>query len=404
MPLRKLMGKLALAITLAALAAAPVVACSGGEKTNATENGQANAQPEERTPASEEGNGQGVRPQTQTPENTPEPEPTQEPTEAPEPTNTPEPTPELTPEKADAPEPANTPEPTPEPEAAPAGQRAETHPAEPPPDICGRTPEVQNAIIGALAQEGPRMSCQDINEREMYRIRGLDINTPQLEAGDLRWMPNLQTMSMDTGLDNLQALAPETFEGMESLSRLSLSLRHPPGYDPPHRNEQFATGAFARLRSLSDLEIRIARGSPGLLLTRNTLAGMEGLIRLDVDHVHAIDPDALQLTRNLRSIKLTGQYSLEPTKQQTLHPGIFEPLPNLETVELLGLRLPPTLSLGSFEAACRAQKWMPRDEQGENAAEIFVERQRVELMEPTDGGRTSGCLLRIGDNRIIEIP
>ena len=431
MPLRKLMRTIALAITLATLAAAPAAACSGGEENGETtdrENGQAAAQrdgrgngqaPPQTAPqgngqtAPEEADARGAEPGAGAPGETPATEtgPTAGPgpTDTPHPTAAPKPTPEPTAEPTAEPRAEPTAEPAAAPPPAPAtsqgpGRSEETARARRPSDICERTPEVQNAIIAALAREGPRMSCQDINEREMYRIRRLEVKTPQLQQGDLGGMPNLQTMSLSTGLDNLQALAPETFEGMSALYRLSLSLRHPSGYNPPHRNEQFAAGAFARLRSLYELEIRIAQDSPGLLMTRKTLAGMENLVRLDVDHIHAIDPDTLQVARNLQIINLTGQYSLEPTKQQRLHPDIFEPLPGLENVALRGLGLPGTLNLGSFEAACHAQTWIPRDEDGEPAAEIFVERQRVELMKPTDGGRASGCLLRIGDNRIIEIP
>ncbi len=332
------------------------------------------------------------------------------PTERPAPTARPAPTPWPSPTApppmatVSTPIPEPTPEPTPEP--APEGtdtQRGTDTPAKLP-DICGRTPEVQTAIMQAIAREGPKMSCQDINEREMYRIRNIEVRSPSIGKDDLLDMPNLHALSLDTQVGSLQDLGPENFRGMNSLGSLTLSLHHPRDYAPPHRNEQFTDGTFAGRGSLANLTVRFGNSSPGLLLTNTSLAGLDGLLRLDVDHVHAVDPGALQNTRNLRYIRLTGQYSLEPNRQQILPPEIFEFLPNLAIVEVQGLRLPRTLTLGSFEAACRARQWAPKDEHGETQTEIFVEKQKVELMKSADEEGRSGCLLRIGGSRIIEIP
>ena len=98
-------------------------------------------------------------------------EPTVQPSPTrPPPTNTPIPrTPPLTPgPEAGANFAAQppTPTPTPTPPPTPPGQAG----------ICKRTPEVQDAIIAAIAELGPRMSCQLINPSELYRIREMTVS------------------------------------------------------------------------------------------------------------------------------------------------------------------------------------------------------------------------------------
>jgi hypothetical protein len=419
------LNKLARTLAPLLLAAALLTACSGGEKTpeaaeTAAEtpgDGGAALNPAEKGAAGRDtGQNMGAdRTDTGNPEKESTPAdpanigwkiPTERPAPTARPAPTPWPSPTAPPPTARTPTPAPTPAPEPEPAPAPGGtdtQRGGGAPAKLP-DICGRTPEVQTAIMQALAREGPRMSCQDINERETYRIRNIEVRSPSIDEDDLIGMPNLHTLSLDTQVGSLQDLGPENFRGMKSLGSLTLSLKHPRDRAAPHRNEQFTDGTFAGLGSLADLTVRFGNNSPGLVMTNTSLAGLDGLLRLDVDHIHAVDPGTLQNTGNLRSIRLTGQYSLEPNRQQTLPPDIFEFLPNLAIVEVQGLRIPRTLTLGSFEAACRARQWAPKDEHGETQTEIFVEKQKVELMKSADGEGKSGCLLRIGGSRIIEIP
>ena len=61
------------------------------------------------------------------------------------------------------------------------------------PGICGRTPEVQQAIIEKLRIA----SCRLITEHELYRIRGLpEIRAPELRAGDFTGLVNLNSLSV----------------------------------------------------------------------------------------------------------------------------------------------------------------------------------------------------------------
>ena len=61
------------------------------------------------------------------------------------------------------------------------------------PGICGRTPEIQQALIETLKIA----SCRLITEHELYRIRDLpDIRAPELRAGDFSGLVNLDSLSV----------------------------------------------------------------------------------------------------------------------------------------------------------------------------------------------------------------
>lgn len=86
--------------------------------------------------------------------------------------------------------------PTPRPTAGPtatATPQAQFIPPTPSgPGICGRTPEVQDAIIEQLKLR----SCQLITEPELFRIRALGIKGVDLKAGDFAGLLNLESLKV----------------------------------------------------------------------------------------------------------------------------------------------------------------------------------------------------------------
>ena len=202
----------------------------------------------------------------------------------------------------------------------------------------------------------------------------------------------------------LQALAPETFEGMESLSRLSLSLRHPPGYDPPHRNEQFATGAFAPAALPLRPGDKNSPGQPG------TPADQEHARRNGRPHPAGRGPRPRNRPGRAAADK-------EPAEHQAHRAGTaLSPPSSRRSTRASSSPCPTWKPWSCWGCASRQPEpgqlrgGMPRPEV--DAPGRAGRERRGDIRREAEGrahgahrrGRTSGCLLRIGDNRIIEIP
>ena len=304
-----------------------------------------------------------------------------------------------------APDPTPTPTPLPTSTPPPPVVQADI-PLSPPvsANICDRTPEVQASIITALDDVGPELPCRRIYPDEMFRLRTLSVSSPVLTSKDLTEMPNLQTLDLTTRVNRLRDITPGTFSGMTRLKTLRLNLSHPNIVPPPVHTEQFNSNLFKHTPGLAHLTIAIAPQSPSVLLTKETFRGIDNLATLEINHLHALDPDALDLLKGLRSVTLTGQHALEATRQQTLPPDLFKNQLFLQNVTVSGLQFPAAITMASFEAACHAFTWAPKDTNGEPIPQIFVDRQKVDLIKPGEQDRQDSCLLRVGDNRLIEVP
>ena len=91
------------------------------------------------------------------------------------------------------------------------------------PGICGRTPEVQQAIIETLRIA----SCRLITEHELYRIRDLpEIRAPELRSGDFTGLVSLNSLSVQLRLlerTNPAVIPAGTFKG-SSIGTLVLDV------------------------------------------------------------------------------------------------------------------------------------------------------------------------------------
>ena len=269
--------------------------------------------------------------------------------------------------------------------------------------ICDRTPEVQAAIIEALAQVGPELPCSAITPDELFRLRKLSMNATTLQPSDLDNIPNLHELSITTRVKRLRDLTPGTFRNMEQLTSLELNVSHPRTEAPSIHTEEFIPNLFNNLRNLGSLVINIDQHSPALLLNKEPFRGLSRLKTLQVNHIQTVDPGALDPMKGLHAITLAGKHRLEASRQDPLPQELLKNQLNLQRANIEGLELPGSITLGSFEAACHAQEWLPKSENGQTIVVIFVDRQKVELIQPGPEDRKDGCLLRVGDNRIIEV-
>ena len=201
--------------------------------------------------------------------------------------------------------PKPTPRPTTSPTATPVGFIPPTPSG---PGICGRTPEVQQAIIDKLKIP----SCRVITEAELYRIRSLpDISAPELKAGDFAGLVNLDTLRVA-----VRPVDPESPPVLPAGLFAGSRIRHL-GISAKANSDTHVTiedGAFdgAHVDSLS---ISLAEGRP-VYDRDGELTGYRAVGRL---------PD--RLPEMLTELSVSGDL-------RRLDWTVFKTLPNLKTLTL----------------------------------------------------------------------
>ena len=205
------------------------------------------------------------------------------------------------------------------------------------PGVCGRTPEVQVAIVRELAVEGPRMSCGAIDAPELYRLRTLRVDADYLLPGDFLDLVNLR--DLDVVVAGRFPLSPGVFAGMPSLRRLDLTVERRDGASGGVPG-LLAPGVFGELEGLERLGLRGRRARVGFHLDRRALRGLDGLVELRVDSVAFISGNALSDMPDLRRVRLNAAYTPPHLRDErpALPPGLFAPLPGLEHVHVRHFR------------------------------------------------------------------
>ena len=199
------------------------------------------------------------------------------------------------------------------------------------PGICGRTPEVQVALLRALAVEGPRMPCGSVDGWELRRLRELDVDAERLAAGDFRHLSGLWRLDVRVAREPLPR---GVFAGMPGLRDLRLTVVRARGDGAAGRPDVLVPGVFEGLGSLERLELNGRRSLTGFRLDGGTLSGLSGLRELDVDSVAWVAPGSLVEMPGLRRVRLVGVY-LPPQERggaPVLPPGLFGEVPGLEDV------------------------------------------------------------------------
>ena len=90
--------------------------------------------------------------------------------------------------------------------------------------ICGRTPQVQDAILEELARGRPGIRCNEVTPEQVGTVKSLDMvqeRTTELKADDFEDLTNLE--SIDLFANNMVSLPEGIFDNTPNLKVLNLS-------------------------------------------------------------------------------------------------------------------------------------------------------------------------------------
>ena len=249
-------------------------------------------------------------------------------------------------------------------------------------NICWRTPEVQGKIIQNLSIP----SCQMINERELFRIRNLWLETPSVKPGDFDHMPNLQGLR----IHKLRELPPEeTFTGLSSLQQLVIKI-NPDGWQKDEKPDSLTItpGTFSGLEGLEILDIQ----SPfALTLEGNPLSHLEQIKYIRLAGLKEISGTHLAGLNQLWHISIVATQNRGQARPM-IPRDLISQLPALERLEIQGFEWPASLEVDSLETICRMRKIA-----GIPDTVLTVDGKIVQHMESNhQDGRTT-CMLKVED-------
>ena len=162
------------------------------------------------------------------------------------------------------------------------------------PGICGRSPEVQEAILERLGTS----LCQATTIPELFRISGeFGVEIDTVRTGD--------------------------FVGMVNVQKLEVRAK---GVEP---------GGFAGLLNLKELELRLSDSTD---ITTESFSGLESLesLTLEISGPDQEDPEAAPLPPfpNLPNLKHLRALGIHNPENDQLPDGLFKELTALESVEM----------------------------------------------------------------------
>ena len=177
------------------------------------------------------------------------------------------------------------------------------------PGICGRSPEVQKAILESLKVS----LCRVVTHGELFRITTLGVKMDTAKAGDFHGMVNVEVLGIEA--TNVE---PQAFTGLESLKKFQLTIKD---------DGSIETGAVQGLQRLEEMTLTVA---PNGSIETGAFQGLSNLETLQVSLGETPDFDGMP---NLKHINIqwheTGIVSSTP----------FGNLPNLESAEIsIGFR------------------------------------------------------------------
>lgn len=230
--------------------------------------------------------------------------------------------------------------PTPTPTPTPLVLKVDTGPG-----ICGRSPEVQVAIIKRLEIT----LCQAITTPELFRVTSLSINTETLKAGDLAGMENLRTLSM-----TVEHIETGAINNLTGIKELSIKIRDKGWMDESaitsmsklesleiygHDSLTMATGALSNLPVLKTLKIET--NAPGKIQD-NAVSNLPELETLTIYWETPRNSEervyntmgTLRGLPSLKTLSLTANTDYENVSGPSLPSGILEELPSLEELHV----------------------------------------------------------------------
>ena len=162
------------------------------------------------------------------------------------------------------------------------------------PGICGRSPEVQKAILEDLKVN----LCRAVTEGELFRITGLKVKMDTANVGDFHGLVNLDLLVAE-----IKDIEPGAFSGMTSLEAMDLTV---------YNYGSIAPGAFQGLDSLENLLIKTSKPD----------SEQENTLSL---------PDFDQLP-SLKHLEMKGVQTLYA---ETVSDKLLANPPSLESIEML---------------------------------------------------------------------
>ena len=182
------------------------------------------------------------------------------------------------------------------------------------PGICGRSPEIQGAIIHYLNVN----LCQAITTPELFRLTNLEVGMVTARAGDFAGLVNVKELNI-----NANDIDPGAFIGLDSLTKMTLTM--------PAQGT-ISQEAFNGLPNLTEINITAHHS---LKIETSSIAGMPSLETLEIDMPSPgkVLPGALQNLPELETLEIKWRSAREEGPAvNTL--GKMEPLPSLEQLSL----------------------------------------------------------------------
>ena len=185
---------------------------------------------------------------------------------------------------------ALTPAPTPLPTSTP---ELAVIPTPSGPGICGRSPEVQKAILVSLNIN----LCRAVTEDELFRITTFGVKMNTAKAGDFHGLVNVKELGLEirdvetggfSGMTSLKemhltvytygSIAPGAFQGLHSLEKLTINTSKP---DSEQENT-LSLPDFDQMPSLKYLEMKDAQALFAETLSGNLLVNLPSLESIEM--------------------------------------------------------------------------------------------------------------------------
>ena len=209
-----------------------------------------------------------------------------------------------------------------------------------PPGICGRTQEVQDAILALLSDVS---DCADVTDAHLAGIAKLVVNftrATSIKSGDFAGLSSM-TWLQPRGSSYIRSVPEDVFDGLSNLQRLYLSLNltalPEDVFDGLSSLQILVLGAnqiralpedvFDGLTSLTDLRLH---NNQLAALPEDVFDGLSSLenLALSVNNISELHKDLFDSLDNLDGLILTKN------KLSALPNGLFQGLGDLETLYL----------------------------------------------------------------------
>ena len=237
-------------------------------------------------------------------------------------------------------------------------------------DICGRTPQVRDAIMAVVGKS----VCADVTGEDLARIRALSLEgISALKSGDFGGLSNLESLWL--WYNDLTELPAGVFGGLSNLESLNLS---------DNDLTELPAGVFGGLTSLWRLDLSFNDLTE---LPAGVFGGLSSLelLRLGFNELTELPAGVFGGLSRLESLDLNSNELTE------LPAGVFGGLSRLESLDLNSNEL-AELPAGVF-GGLTSLEWLD-----------LSSNELAELPAGVFGGLTSLWRLDLSSNELAELP